>query len=67
MQHSVIGNAEQNIALLTMILSAILAPDGERIFERKPSDLKAHIVANEVRCGFSVIPLELVIALATTA
>jgi len=65
-EQTVLDHAEQEIALLAVPLTPVLARHSKRVIECQPRDLESHAVTGEVLGGVGVIPLEVVIFHDTT-
>src|SRR5262249_21218717 len=58
-EQMVLNHAEQDIAILPVVVTPVLTRHGEWIIERRASRLEAHTVTVEILGGFDVVPLEI--------
>ena len=61
-QEPVSHHPEPNVTVLAIVLAEIRAFDSEGIEERQPGSFEAYAMAREVRRGFGIIPLEIIVA-----
>jgi hypothetical protein len=60
-ENALFDNSEQDKTILAIVVPAIFALKGERVFESKARSFETHTVCGEVLRRLGVIPLEILV------